>query len=122
MRCMSRNKQEYYYCTFKEIVPILDEQGNDTGEKATVYNNPISRKDSISANKGDSSLNVFGNFNDYDKIIIVDDPKCEIDENTVLFVDTTPNYINNVPQFDYIVKRVSRSLNTSAYAISRVKS
>lgn len=122
MRCMSRNKQEYYYCTFKEIVPILDEQGKDTGEKETVYNNPISRKDTISANKGDSSLNVFGNFNDYDKIIIVDDPKCEIDENTVLFVDTTPNYINGVPQFDYIVKRVSRSLNTSAYAISRVKS
>lgn len=121
MRCMSRNKQTFSYCTFKAIVPILDSDGNDTGEKETQYNNPIEMRASISANKGDSTLNVFGNFNDYDKVILVDDPNCPIDENTVLFIEVAPNYIDGVPQFDYIVKRKAASLNSVAYAISRVK-
>ena len=42
-------------------------------------------------------------------------------ETTVLFVDKKPEYDDNgLPLYDYVVKRVSRSLNVIAIAIKRV--
>ena len=63
----------------------------------------------------------FGNFISYDKVIVTDDLTCPIDENTVLFIDKSPEYDDDGnPLYDYIVKRVARSLNSISYAVSKV--
>ena len=54
-------------------------------------------------------------------MIVTDDLLCPIDENTVLFIDKEPGYTEDgTPLYDYIVKRVARSLNSISYAVSKV--
>ena len=54
-------------------------------------------------------------------MIVTDDLSCPIDENTVLFIDKEPEYDDNGnPLYDYIVKRVAKSLNSISYAVSKV--
>ena len=45
---------------------------------------------------------------------------CPIAEDTVLFVDKNPEYKDGKPLYDYIVKRVAKSLNSISIAISKV--
>jgi hypothetical protein len=77
-------------------------------------------------------------------VIFTRDTDCPIDENTVLFVEKAPEYTEiqtheiiegnalfaddevvtvtyRQPKFDYIVKRVAKSLNGVLIAISKVK-
>ena len=54
-------------------------------------------------------------------VIVTDDIDCPMDENSVLFVDKKPEFDSDGnPIFDYIVKKVARSLNFASYAISKV--
>ncbi len=55
------------------------------------------------------------------KMIVLDDITCPIDENSVLFVDKQPEKDDEGNLlFDYIVKKVARSLNSVSIAISKV--
>lgn len=47
---------------------------------------------SVSHATGYAQVNMFGNLDSYDKVLITDDMSCPIDENTVLFVDSKPGY------------------------------
>jgi hypothetical protein len=53
---------------------------------------------------------------------VLDDVNIPIDENSVLWVDKAVEYDENGnPLFDYVVKKVARSLNSVSFAISKVK-
>ena len=70
---------------------------------------------------GQSSIEMFGNFADYDRILVTDDVDIPINENSVLFIDTVPIISdNNISNFDYEVRRVARSFNSVSIAIKRV--
>ena len=85
MKLMERNKVPFWYCLFDRKEPILDEDGNDTGDQKVFYAEAVP----IRAN--------------------------------VLFVDKEPEYdAEGQPLYDYIVRRVARSLNVVAYAIRKV--
>lgn len=121
MRCLARNKKKFYYCLYRGKTEIL-QGGIATGVYDINYARAEEIKGSISPNAGDSQIELFGNFMDYEKVIIIDNPNCVIDENTVLFLDdVTPTYTDNIPNFNYIVKKVAKTLNFSAYAVSKVK-
>ena len=110
MRDLKRNQQLITYRLFLGQQPILDEHGCKTGEYEAAYGEETELYISVSANKGDYSIQQFGDLLDYDRTLIVSDVNCPIDENTRV-------YIGGVP---YIVKAVARSLNASQYAIKRV--
>lgn len=85
----------------------------------------------ISAAKGESSTRQFGEDESYDKVIVHCNPKLEIDEYSVLWIDRMPvrdrtgNLAldedgNETTPHDYIVKRVARSINSVSVAISKV--
>lgn len=145
MKTLRRNKQKIWYCTYTgEIVEILDENGNRTGEKIPMYDKWQEYDVNVSPATGLSVSEQFGNLDNYDKVLVTDDTNCPITESTVLFVDKDPglDVIEThfvvpatalladdeiapieyaVPDYDYIVRRVAKSLNSVSIAIAKVR-
>lgn len=121
MRCMERNKVPFAYCLYLSTEPVLDENGNRTGEKKVNYAEVVKTKANVSSATGEAQEEVFGSLAEYDKVIVIDDPKFPMDENTVLFVDKAPEFTEEgQPLYDYVVKKVARSINSVSYAIKKV--
>ena len=137
MKCLHRNKRPFYYCLYKGEIEILDEYGNLSGGKIVTYEDGVMEMANISTATGQSNTEQFGNLENYDKVIVIDDLDCPIDENSVLFIDKEPEYKDaeyqeqtaititgatvKVPAYDYIVRRVAKSLNSISIAVSKVK-
>lgn len=122
MKCLERNKTTFHYCLFQGIEFPKDDEGNKTGEKKVLYSAPVELRANISPATGNTSVEQFGNSLQYDKVIVLDDTACPINEHSVLFVDTVPAYDSaGNPLFDYIVKKVARSLNSVSIAIAKVE-
>lgn len=121
MKVMERNKRTLWYCLYDRKEPLIDEDGNETGEEQIVYKPAQSLGANISAASGSSQVEQFGNLAGYDKVIVLDDTSCHIDENTVLFIDKEPEYDDDgKPLYDYMVKRVAKSLNSVSIAATKV--
>lgn len=116
MRALRRNKQLIYYALFDKKEPIRDENGRRTGEYQIKYKDYEPLYVNVSAGKGEAQTELFGSNLNYDKVLSICDMKCPIDENTVLCIDTEPDS----GTYDYIVKKVLKSLNCISIAISRV--
>ena len=123
MRCLTRNKRHFYYALYQGKEPVKDASGNRTGETKITYSNPICFRANISAAKGESETMQFGDNLAYDKVIVFDKSFPSIDEFSILWVDTVPvikpDGTTDTPN-DYIVKKVAKSLNHVALAISKV--
>lgn len=121
MKLMKRNLFRVYYCLYGGKQPQTDDNGYETGEEQVVYKPPIRLMCSVSPATGYAQVNMFGNLESYDKVLVTDDMRCPIDENTVLFIDKKPEFNSEgVPLFDYRVRRVAKSLNSISYAISKL--
>lgn len=121
MKTMERNKTAFWYMTYADRVPVLDEYGNETGEYEIIYNDPVMLRENISTATGTSQVEQFGSLSGYDKVIVTDDVSCPIDENSVLFIDKAVEITDDgKPLYDYTVKRVARSLNSVSYAVTKV--
>lgn len=121
MKVMERNKRTFWYCLYDRKEPIIDEDGNETGEEQIVYKPAQSIRANISAASGSSQVEQFGNLAGYDKVIVLDDTSCLIDENTVLFIDKEPEHDDDgKPLYDFMVKRVAKSLNSVSIAATKV--
>lgn len=121
MKVMERNKRTFWYCLYDHSEPVIDEDGNETSEEQTFYKPVQNLRANISAASGSSQVEQFGNLAGYDKVIVLDDTSCPIDENTVLFIDKEPEYgEDGNPLYDYRVKRVAKSLNSVSIAATKV--
>lgn len=99
----------------------MDEYGNFTGEYAPIYTEPIRMSANVSPATGQSTTEQFGNLENYDKVIVTDWMECPIDENSVLFIDKEPEHNTSGDlMYDYIVKRVAKSLNSISIAVRKV--
>ena len=135
----------FHYATYigKQPVYVTDKYGNQlaTGEYQTIYTNPVPCRANISPASGVTATELFGSVEGYDKVIVMDNPECPIDEYSILWIDTSPEIevgigsnavleitaggviIGDNGHFtphDYIVKRVARSFNSVAIAVSKV--
>jgi hypothetical protein len=120
MKIMERNKVPFYYLLYDRKEAVQDEYGM-TGDYRVFYKKAAKLRASVSTGVGSAQVEQFGNFVSYDKVIITDDLKCPIDENTVLFLDKKPEYREDgTPLYDYIVKRVAKSRNFISYAVQKV--
>jgi len=122
MRLLARNLQTFWYCLRTNSQVQYDEYGNETGENAPMYAAPVECQGNISWQTGNTDIEQFGQNLDYDRVIVLADMDTPISEDTVLFVDHTPVYEGGVltNAYDYIVRRVSKSLNVVSIAIKRV--
>lgn len=115
MRLLKRNLQTVYYSLYEEVEEIQDDEGYYTGEKSVSRSTPVAIEVSLSPAAGDTTTALFGNLEQYDKVMTTDDLTCPITKDTVLWVETSPDN-----SYDYIVRRVSKSLNYISYAIAKV--
>lgn len=123
---------------------IYDEYGNETGERIFRYGDPVLMRANISPASGAVQKEQFGELENYDKVIVTDDMKCPITESTVLFLDKEPEYTEaqthrviesdtvlgddevleesyRVPKYDYVVRRVAKSINSISITVHKVK-
>ena len=118
----TRNDRDFWYCLYEGSTDIVDEYGNLTGEKAVNYAKPVAAYGNISAASGQAQTEMFGGLDSYDKVIVTTDMDCPIDENTVLFIDKAPEHnLGDALMYDYIVKRVAKSLNCISIAVRKVE-
>ena len=122
MRTLERNKASFYYAFYLGKEENIDENGNATGTYTILYSEPVKCKGNVSASSGSVQVEQFGNDLQYDKVIVLDNVNVPIDENSVLWVDKEVEHDKHGnPMFDYVVKKVARSLNSVSFAISKVK-
>ena len=98
----------------------VSDDGYETGQMSVKYKDAVKMLANISPASGAAQVEQFGQFVSYDKVIVTDDMSCPISEDTVLFVDKEPEYAGEKPLYDYVVKRVAKSLNSISIAISKV--
>lgn len=123
MRTLARNQVRIYYANFRKKIPLMDEYGNLNGEYEIVYDIPVEVNANVSAAKGESVTRQFGEDEAYDRVIVMDDPKVQIDTSSVLWIDTLPEIKSDGSTdtpYDYIVKHVAPSLNSISIAVSKV--
>lgn len=121
MHKLSRNCIPVHYCLYTGNTKVFDENGNETGELIPTYAQAEEMYANVSPARGMASVEMFGNLDGYDRVMVTDWVECPIDENSVLFVDKDPVYDEGGhPIYDYIVRRVAKSLNFVAIAIGKV--
>ena len=122
MRSLERNKQAFWYALYERSEPILDECGNEVGEKL-IYGNPIKESGNISEAVGSTEKELFGINAVYTKVINPMPKNFPMNDNSILWVDTVPRIAKDgrtdTPH-DYVVAKVARSLNHKAYALKQV--
>lgn len=115
MKCLERNRIQFWYSLYLGKTEIKDEYGNATGQYTINRAEPVVAYGNISPARGQSTDNQFGEALKYDKVIVLEDTP--IDEFSVLWVDTP--YASGVPH-DYEVSKVARSLNSVSLAVRKV--
>lgn len=132
MRGLKRNKQTLWYALYSGKTELIDEYGNRTGQFAIEYEKPCRTEANISPASGETSIAQFGESERYDKVIVFAGTDVPIDEYAVLWIDREPALDANgelqkesdggvLTPHDYVVKRVARSLNSTAYAVDKVR-
>ena len=131
MRLMTSNKRTFYYALYDTKEPILDEYGNNTGQYTVKYHNPKKILANISAAKGETSTRQFGDSEEYDRVIALEDPNTPINEYAVLWIDSVPQTDRSgtlatdddgaiLTPWDYVVRKVARGLHSTSLAVSKV--
>lgn len=116
MRSLLRNQQPVFFKTLESVEEITDEYGNATGSYVPVYSSIKSDMLCVSPNKGNSEVEQFGSFEDYDRTMTTSNVKCEINEDSVLWLDGA----DTKGAYNYIVKKRAPWKNSVQYAIKMV--
>ena len=121
MKTLARNMRPFLYCLYQGKEMLTDEYGNETGEYKILFSDPVEVYGNISPATGYSQTEQFGNLENYDKVIVMDNPDTPINDNSVLFIDKDYEAdTDGTPLFDYTVRRVARSINSVSIAVSKV--
>lgn len=120
MRMSNRNKQPFWYSKQSGVVEDYNADGFQVGTHAE-YEKPTKCCGNISPARGSVIAQEFGDDDQYDKVIALENRDTPIDEYTVLWIDSEPSLDSNgaltvnadgeiVTPWDYIVRKVGRGL------------
>lgn len=117
MRSLRINQQPVFYKLVVGEEEIIDQYGNTTGSYAPVYGPLKSAMLCVSPNKGTSETEQFGSFENYDRTMTTADTTCDIDENSILWIDGA----DTDGPHNYRVTRRAPWKNSISFAIFHVK-
>ena len=116
MRNLRANLSPVYYKNYIRQVEIEDQYGNVTGNFVPLYTSQKKAYLCVSPNKGSSEVNQFGTQTDYDRTMTTADTGCEINENSVLWIDGA----DPEGAYNYRVKKRAAWKNSLQFAIQEV--
>jgi hypothetical protein len=116
MRCLNINKSIVFYALYIEDEEIIDKSGYPTGEFKPKYGEIKSINLNVSSAKGNEYTAPFGSNLEYDRTLVTEDVDLPIDEKTIFWIDEK----NTNKPYDYIVKKVAKSINSISYAVKKV--
>ena len=79
-----------WYALYDSKIPILDDEGNPTFEYEEGYREPVEFKANLSSGTSDAQEQPFGASIQYDRIILLYDMECPIDEHSRIWVKNKP--------------------------------
>lgn len=115
MRTMLRNKRAVWYKLLVDSTEGRDEHGYRSGESTPVYSRAHKLLCNVSPARGVAQIELFGENENYNKVIVVDDMNCPVTESTIFYVDKPPEGAH-----DYIVEQIARSANSISIALKKV--
>lgn len=119
MRLGFRNTKAMYYALYSDKVPLLDEDGYETGDYTVGYDTPIELNANIVSKTSTVAKEYFGDQLEYNKVILVDIDN-PIVEDTAIWIDTDSPIENTSLKHNYQVVGISDSLNYKAIAVKKV--
>lgn len=122
MILLRRNLRTVWYQLYMGDEVTRDADGLIEGTTVS-YGDPVAMEVSIAPIEGTTVAQAFGYDEQYDRVFLVDDMSCPINEETVMFIDTEPQYEDGalVNSYDYVVKKVAPNLNHIKYFCKRVR-
>lgn len=121
MTLMHENERRIWYCLYDHVEPVLDDDGDDTGDKVVVYGPPQPLLCCVHAPSGESRPFAFGSMESYQYVITTLDMTCPISEHSALFVDREPKSGEDGNAADCSVLQVARYPHSIAYKVARVR-
>lgn len=132
-----KNKQTMKYSLFQEQIPVYatDAQGNimydrkgqpiKTGDYMNGYSKPVEFTANISFASGEAEATAYGvSINDYDSKIVCGKSYLPIDETSLIFKDSEPQYNADgtvkEKSADFRVVRKTTSINYATYLLKRI--
>lgn len=123
MRSMTRNRRSFYYADLISVGMSQDADGNYV-ENVMTYSNPVKAEGVITPASGEAQMQLFGMNELYDKAITLNLGENFLEIGSVLWVDVVPVIDEKTGKtdtpYDYIVVKVSNSLNFVNVAIRKV--
>lgn len=145
MRMLNRNKRKMFYAlpTGEEVVEyVYDEYGNiisyyddatgqqvfvETGQKIPGYATPVEFEANIALSGGEAEAQEFGlSVSDYNAVIVERVGKLPLINSTLIWFESPVKYkdseqtVIDAKSADYMVLKVSPSLNTVRYVLQAV--
>ena len=119
MRILNRNKTSCYYALYQGREPRKNDAGLFNGTSKLLYSDPVLFQANVSAAKGETATRQFGEDEGYDRTIVcgLDVP---VDEYSVLWIGIEPYKDGERTPWNYVVKKVARSINSVTIAVRQV--
>lgn len=95
MRDLKKNQRELWYALYREKIPIVDENGDETGDYTTGYSPPVSFCANLSPGKGSAQAAVFGTDIDFTRSISTTDMELPITETSLIWYETEPGLLKD---------------------------
>jgi len=115
MRTLLRNRQTFWYARYTGKAPIVDADGNETGEYTTTHSDPVKAMGNIDPAVGVRFAAAWGSGASYDHRIIPEDANLPIQENDYVWIGVPTTGPHN-----YIVTTIGRSLNFLLLNVKKV--
>ena len=123
MRNLKKNTRRLWYSNYSGDVPILDENGDETGDYDSGYSTPVSFYASLSASKGNAYADVFGTNLDYSRTLSTVENLPIKEESLVWSSEPVVNADGTVNEesADYTVAGIADGLNGLVVALKARK-
>lgn len=112
MRNLKKNSKNLWYSNYSGKVPILDENGDKTGDYESGYTVPISFLATLSASRGNAYADMFGTNIDYTRTLSTVE-KLPIREESLIWVNEpamNPDGTVDSESADYSVTGIAEGL------------
>lgn len=119
MRTLNLNKRPIWHIKYLGEVPILDEDGLDTGEVEKQYSTPNKIFLNLYTTTSEIIQNMFGMTNNIN--IVCSDERVKLEKGAKLFYDEPNEDTDLEVDFDLEVTAISKSLNHWNYGFREVR-